>query len=197
MAIKNICPRCKKAFSAPDESLGKKVECPGCGHRSILRTAEEIRELEDVQAARQRKIEEDRERLALIEKMDARSRGAKPYYEEYGITADSVRHFNPNAPSRFLRVRALSELLILGAYLVVFLVLMGMGLTVYLKISGAIASVAALLACLAGWAIAGVVLYLSLKYLGELAFLLADVGDQQNDVVQLLLDIRDNTEPPE
>jgi hypothetical protein len=45
--------------------------------------------------------------------------------------------------------------------------------------------------------VAGLVLYLALKYLGELAFLLADVGDQQNDVVQLLLDIRDNTEPPE
>ncbi len=197
MAIKNICPRCKKSFSAPDESLGKKVECPGCGHRSILRTAEEIQELEDVQAARQRKIEEDRERIALIEKMDARSRGSRPYYEEYGITPESVRHFNPNAPSRFLRVRALSELLILGAYLVVFLILMGMGLTVYLKVVGVIGSVAVLLACLVGWAVAGVVLYLSLKYLGELAFLLADVGDQQNDVVQLLLDIRDNTEPPE
>jgi hypothetical protein len=24
MAIKNICPRCKKAFSAPEEDLGKK-----------------------------------------------------------------------------------------------------------------------------------------------------------------------------
>jgi DNA-directed RNA polymerase subunit RPC12/RpoP len=197
MAIKNVCPRCKKSFSAPEDSLGKKVECPSCGHRSILRTAEEIQELEDVQAARQRKIEEDRERLALIEKMEARSRGARPYSEEYGISPESVRHFNPNAPSRFLRVRALSEILVLGAYLVVFLVLLGMGLTVYLKISGAIATVPVLLVCLVGWGIAGAVLYMTLKYLGELAFLLADVGDQQNDLVQLLLDIRDNTEPTE
>jgi DNA-directed RNA polymerase subunit RPC12/RpoP len=197
MAIKNVCPRCGKHFSAPEESLGKKVDCPACGHRSILRTQEEIQELQDVQSERQRKIEEDRERIALIEKMEARGRGAKPYYEEYGITGESVRHFNPNAPSRFLRVRALSELLVLGAYLVVFLVLLGMGLTVYLKIAGTIASIPVLLMALLGWAIGGAVLYLALKYLGELAFLLADVGDQQNDLVQLLLDIRDNTEPPE
>ena len=197
MAIKNICPRCKKAFSAPDDSLGKKVECPACGHRSILRTLEEVKELENVQNERQRKIEEDRDRLALIEKMESRGRGSRPYHEEYGITSESVRHFNPNAPSRFLRVRALSELLVLGAYLVVFLVLLGMGLTVYLKITGVIGSIPVLLLGLLGWAIGGVVLYLALKYLGELAFLLADVGDQQNDVVQLLLDVRDNTEPPE
>jgi DNA-directed RNA polymerase subunit RPC12/RpoP len=121
MAVKNICPKCKKSFSAPDDSLGKKVECPGCGHRSILRTAEELKELEEVQTARQRKIEEDRERLALIEKMEARNRGGRPYYEEYGVGTESVLHYNPNAPSRFLRVRALSEVLILGAYLVLFL----------------------------------------------------------------------------
>ena len=36
MAIKNVCPRCKKAFSAPEDSLGKKFDCPACGHRSIL-----------------------------------------------------------------------------------------------------------------------------------------------------------------
>jgi DNA-directed RNA polymerase subunit RPC12/RpoP len=197
MSVKNICPKCKKSFSAPDDSLGKKVECPGCGHRSILRTAEELKELEEVQTARQRKIEDDRERLALIEKMEARNRGGRPYYEEYGVGTESVRHYNPNAPSRFLRVRALYEVLILGAYLVVFLVLMAMGLTVYLKIINVIASIPVLLLCLVGFATAGVVLYLTLKYLGELAFLLADLGDQQNDLVQLLLDVRDNTEPPE
>ena len=196
MAVKNICPKCKKNFSAPDNYLGKKVECPRCGHRSILRSPEELRELEEVQSARQRKIEEDRERISLIEKMEAR-KGGRPYYEEYGVGVDAVRHYNPNAPSRFLRVRALSELMILGAYLTVFLILMGIGLTVYLKIAGVIASVPVLLVCLVGWAILGVLLYLALKYLGELAFLLADVGDQQNDLVQLLLDIRENTEPPQ
>ena len=195
MAVKNVCPKCKKNFSAPEGYLGKKVECPRCGHRSILRTPEEIKDLEEVQSARQRKIEEDQERLALIEKMEARSRGSRPYYEEYGVGVDPVRHYNPNAPSRFLRVRALSELLVLGAYLAVFLVLMGIGLTVYLKIADVITSIPILLVCLVGWAVAGVVLYLSLKYLGELAFLLADLGDQQNDLVQLLLDIRENTEP--
>lgn len=197
MAIKNTCPKCKKSFSAPDESLGKKVECPICAHKMILRSQEELQELEEVQSARQRKIEEDREKIALIERMEARGRGARPYSEEYGISPRSVRHFNPNAPSRFLRVRALSELLLLGAYLSMFLVLLGMGLTVYLKIVDVIPGVPLLLVCLLGWALGAVVLYLGMKYLGELAFLMADMGDQQNDLVQLLLDIRDNTEPQE
>ena len=197
MAIKNTCPKCKKSFSAPDESLGKKVECPICAHKMILRSQEELQELEEVQSARQRKIEEDREKIALIERMEVRGRGARPYSEEYGISPRSVRHFNPNAPSRFLRVRALSELLLLGAYLSMFLVLLGMGLTVYLKIVDVIPGVPLLLVCLLGWALGAVVLYLGMKYLGELAFLMADMGDQQNDLVQLLLDIRDNTEPQE
>ncbi len=197
MAIKNTCPKCRKSFSAPENYLGKKVECPACGHRSILRSQEEIRELEEVQTARQRKIEEDQHRIALIEKMESRGREGRPYYEEYGIGIEPVRHYNPNAPSRFLKVRALSELFIVGAYLSAFLVLMGIGLTVYLKAIDVIPSVPILLLCLVGWTVAGTVLYLGFKYLGELAFLLADLGDQQNDVVQLLLDVRENTEPRE
>jgi len=197
MAVKNTCPKCKKTFSAPENYLGKKVECPSCAHRSILRTQDEIRELEEVQTARQRKIEEDQERIRLIETMEARSRGTRPYSEEYGVGGEPVRHFNPNAPSRFLRVRALSELLILGAYLTGFLVLMGIGLTFYLKIIDLVSSVPVLLICVIGWFVAGVAVFLVLKFLGELAFLLADVGDQQHDLVQLLLDIRENTESPE
>ena len=197
MAVKNVCPRCKKNFSAPESYLGKKVECPSCGHRSILRSQEEQKELEEVQSARQQKLEDDKERIALIERMEARSRGSRPYYEEYGVGLEHVRHYNPNAPSRFLRFRALSELLILGAYLELFLVLMGIALTVYLKIAGVIENVPLLLIALVGWGVGGALVYLGLKFLGELAFLLADVGDQQNDLVQLLLDVRENTEPVE
>ena len=40
----------------------------------------------------------------------------------------------------------------------------------------------------------GGVLFLLLKYLAELALLMASLGDQQNDVVRLLLDLRDNTD---
>lgn len=117
-----------------------------------------------------------------------------PYYERYQTGLQAVRHYNPNAPSRFLRLRALSDLLILSAYLVVMLAMSGAGLTVYLKIVGVLPSVSLLLLCLIGWTILGTVSYLILKYLGEVAFLLAGVGDLQDDVVQLLLDIRDNTD---
>lgn len=30
MPIKVVCPKCKKALSAPDGMAGKKVKCPGC-----------------------------------------------------------------------------------------------------------------------------------------------------------------------
>ena len=64
----------------------------------------------------------------------------------------------------------------------------------YLKLGGTIESVSLLIALMIAWLVIGIALYLLLKYLGELSFLLADVGDQQNDIVQLLLDIRDNTD---
>ena len=197
MAVKSVCPSCKQSFSAPDDYLGKKVECPRCGHKTLLRSPEELRELEEVQAARQKKIEEDQQKLALIERMSfSRRRASRPYYETFGTGQSAVRHFNPNAPSRFLRFRALSELLIFFAYLEILLTMMGIGLTIYLKISGAIPSVSILLLCLVGWVILGTTLYLGLKFAGELAYLLSDVGDQQNDLVQLLLDIRENTDEP-
>ena len=37
-------------------------------------------------------------------------------------------------------------------------------------------------------------LFLVLKFLGELAVFFADLGDQQNNTVQLLLDLRENTD---
>lgn len=195
MAVKNTCPKCGKGFTAPENYIGKKVDCPRCGQKVILRSPEEINELVEVQAARLRKFDEDQERLALIEKMDIKQkRSSKPYYETYGTGESAVRHFNPNAPSRFLRFRALSEVFTFFAYFEALLVVMGIGLTLYLKINNTITSIPVLLLCLIGWGIIGTALYLALKFLGELAFLLSDVGDQQNDVVQLLLDVRDNTE---
>ena len=40
----------------------------------------------------------------------------------------------------------------------------------------------------------GTALFLVLKFLGELAVFFADLGDQQNNTVQLLLDLRENTD---
>ena len=85
-----------------------------------------------------------------------------------------MRHFNPKAPSRFLRVRALSDLLILGAYVQILLVAMGIGLMIYFRLSGLIPSVSIFFVLIIGWLVAGIALFLFFKCLGELAFLLAD-----------------------
>lgn len=194
MAVKNVCPNCKKTFSAPESYLGKKVECPTCGHKSVLRSPEELEELESMQAVRQRQFEDDERRIELIERMDVRRESARPYYESYGTGQKAVRHFNPNAPSRFLRFRALSELLLVFAYVELLLVFVGIGVTVFLKITGVVTSIPVLLLCLVGWCVLGSVLYLGLKFAGEFAFVLSDVGDLQKDLVQILLDISENTE---
>ena len=196
MAVRNTCPECKKRFSAPEEYVGRKIECPRCGSKVLLRSDADILKQAEHEKTRQRQLDEDERKIALIERMEERRRWtSKPYYEEFGTGVSSVRHFNPAATSRFLRFRALSEILTFSAYVVALLVMVGIGLTVYLKLSGTIPTITLLLVCLIGWALAGTVLFLTLKFLGELAFALSEVGDQQNDVVQLLLDVRENTEP--
>jgi hypothetical protein len=198
LAVKTACPCCRKPFSAPEDYVGKKVECPRCGHRSILRTPEEARDLAEREAEAKRQLEDDRQRLALIERQEERKRkrgGAVPYYERFQTGLHAVRHYSPNAPSRFMRLRALSDFLILGAYLALLLALVGAGLTIYLHTLQVIGSVAVLLVYLVGWGLVGTTLFLLLKSLGEVAFLLADVGDDQRDVVELLLDVRENTDP--
>lgn len=195
MAVKTACPFCAKRFSAPDEYAGKRVECPRCGRKVLVRSRDEIRreaEAEEKQRA------SDRERLALIERQDRRrrERAAKPYYEEYLSGTGGVRHYNPNAPSRSLRLRVLSDLLVLAAYVGAFLTLLGMIVTVVLWLDGTLPGATLLVLCLVGWAIVGLGLFCALKAAAEVAFLLCDVGDHQHDVVQLLRDLRDNTDPP-
>jgi DNA-directed RNA polymerase subunit RPC12/RpoP len=196
LALKASCTYCKKSFSAPDDYRGRKIDCPSCGRRFLVQTEEDILAAREREAEVRRGEEEDRDRIALIERMDSRGRmkAGKPYYEEFQTGAAGVRHFNPRAPSRFLRFRTLSDFLVLGAYVELLLVAVGIGLMIYLKVGGLIESVSVLFVLIVGWLVVGVGLYLFFKYLGELAFLLADVGDQQNDLVQLLLDIRDNTD---
>ena len=152
--------------------------------------------VEEAALAAKRKVEEDREKLALIERVESRrGRKRRPYYEEYQTGVEGVRHFNPRAPSRFLRVRAISDFMVLGAYVEILLVAVGIGLMIHLKLTGAIPSLSLFFALVVAWLVPGIALFLFFKYLGELAFLLAEVGDQQNDVVQLLLDVRENTDP--
>lgn len=199
MAVKTSCSYCKKSFSAPEELRGKKIECPSCGRRFLLRTEEDLHAVEERAEADKKKREEDWEKLALLEKIESRGqkKPGRPYYEEFQTGVEGVRNFNPRAASRFLRFRTLSDFLVLGAYVEILLVAVGIGLMIYLKISGLITSVSILFALVVAWLLVGTGLFLFFKYLGELAFLLAEVGDQQNDVVQLLLDLRANTDSKE
>lgn len=199
LALRATCTHCKKVFSAPDEYRGKKVECPACGRRVLVQTEEELHAAEEREESLRRKREEDRDRIALIERMDSRAgrRSGRPYYEEFQTGLESVRHFNPRAPSRFARFRTLSDFLVLGAYVELLLVGLGIGLMVYLKLDGEIGSLSLLFVLVLVWLVVGGALFLTFKYLGELAYLLAEVGDQQHDIVQLLLDVRENTDREE
>jgi DNA-directed RNA polymerase subunit RPC12/RpoP len=196
MALRTICPHCKKAFTAPEDYRGKRIDCPACARRFILRTEEDIQAVSEKEEAEKKRLVENREKLELIERAEARGqrKAGRPYYEEFQTGVEPVRHYNPKAHSRFSRFRALSDFLVLGAYVELLLVAVGIGLLVYLRITGSIATVTHLLVLSIAWLGLGLCLFLFFKYLGELAFLLADIGDQQNDVVQLLQDIRDNTD---
>ncbi len=197
MALRTTCPYCKKNFSAPDDYRGKKVECPRCGRRSVLRTRADLDQEAEHTAEEDRLLEVDREKIALIESVQARSarKPGRPYYEEYQTGSQAVRNFDPRAPSRFTRIRALSDLLLVGAYVELLLIAAGIGLTFYLWQRGIIPTGSILVLCLIGWIIVGAALYLLFKCLGELASLFVDLADQQTDTVRLLLDIRENTDP--
>ncbi len=199
MALKASCPFCKRNFSAPEEYRGKRVDCPSCARKVLVQTQDEVQAEEAQQEALQRKREEDRDKIALIERMDsrARHRAGRPSFEEFQTGSHGIRNFNQRVSSKFQRFRALSDFLVLGAYLELLLVGVGLGLLIYLKISGVIHDVALFFSVVLIWLIAGAGLYLFFKFLGELACLLADVGDQHNDMVQLLLDIRENTQHEE
>lgn len=198
MAIRTTCIYCKKSFTAPDEYRGRKIDCPACKRRFVLRSAADLRaeQAEELDLERQR--EEDKEKLALIERIESKGhrRGGRPYYEEYQTGTEGVRHFNPRAPSRFPRIRALSDFLVLAAYFELLLVAVGVGLMIFFRLSGIIQSIPLLFALVIAWLVVGIALFIFFKYLGEIAFLLADLGDQQRDTVHLLLDLRENTDRP-
>jgi len=196
LALRTHCPCCGKPFSAPEEYKGRKVDCPKCGHRFVLKTPEELAEEKAIEEKRREKQRNDLRRLELIERQERRGveRSGVPYYERFQTGVQPVRHYDPKAPSRFLRLRALSDLLLMAAYAGLMLTLLGVGLTVYSKVSGEIESLTVLLLCVIGWIFGGGLVYLLLKCLAELAFVFASIGDQQNDLVQLLRDLRENTD---
>lgn len=140
---------------------------------------------------------EDRRKIELIERQEKKTldrKAAMPYYERFQTGTQPVRNYDPRSGPGFLSLRYLADLLLIGAYATLLLALTGIGLTVYLQMAGEIGSIVILSIILIGWVLGGGILFLLMKYLAELALLLASLGDQQNDVVRLLLDLRDNTD---
>ena len=197
MALKTSCPCCGKLFSAPEEYAGKKTNCPKCDHRFVLKTEEQaLQEAAELEAKKLQQLE-DRRRIDLIERQEKKNldrQAAMPYYERFQTGTQPVRNYDPRSGPGFLSLRYLADLLLIGAYAALLLSLAGVGLTVYLQVTGEIGSIVILSLILIGWVLVGGILFLLLKYLAELALLLASLGDQQNDVVRLLLDLRVNTE---
>ena len=197
MALKTSCPCCGKLFSAPEEYAGKKTNCPKCDHRFVLKTEEQaLQEAAELEAKKLQQLEDQR-RIDLIERQEKKNldrQAAMPYYERFQTGTQPVRNYDPRSGPGFLSLRYLADLLLIGAYAALLLSLTGVGLTVYLQVTGEIGSIVILSLILIGWVLVGGILFLLLKYLAELALLLASLGDQQNDVVRLLLDLRVNTE---
>ena len=197
MALKTSCPCCGKLFSAPEEYAGKKTNCPKCDHRFVLKTEEQaLQEAAELEAKKLQQLEDQR-RIDLIERQEKKNldrQAAMPYYERFQTGTQPVRNYDPRSGPGFLSLRYLADLLLIGAYAALLLSLTGVGLTVYLQVTGEIGSIVILSLILIGWVLVGGILFLLLKSLAELALLLASLGDQQNDVVRLLLDLRVNTE---
>ncbi len=190
MAIWTTCLSCRKEFSAQEDYLGKKVRCPSCGARvEVLdagaREAADRKQLED-----RRWQDEQAKRIELFENRARQER--RSLAGEFGVSNDRVRNFHPGAVSRFRKLRALSRFMLLGAYLFLPLVLAGGAITVHLWRESGAGDPALLGLLLLGWLLLLCFSFFLFKFLGEMSWLLADLGDHQLDVRNLLLDLRDD-----
>ena len=104
---------------------------------------------------------------------------------------EKVRNYNPGAVTRFRKLRTLSRFMILCAYLLTGLVLGGAGLLLLAYQEGLL-TFSQLVASFLGTMWLAVLTFAFSKFLGELSWLLADLGDHQLDVRNLLLDLRED-----
>lgn len=135
---------------------------------------------------------EQAERIALIERLEQEESARLSLRASMGETASRARNFDPGASSRFSKLRALSRFLLLAGYLLLGLGITGIGVTIYLWREGTITSPGVLALAIVGWVAASGFVFALFKFLGELAWLLADLGDHQVDVRNLLIDLRDD-----
>ena len=135
---------------------------------------------------------EQEDRIALIEGQQGSGRGsagASP--ASAGIGA---RNFDPGAPSRFHKLRVVARFTLLASYLLLGVMIAGIGVTTWLWREGVIAEDGVFALAVLGWLFAGGFSYVLFKFLAEMSWLLADLGDHQLDARNLLIDLRDDLE---
>ncbi len=132
------------------------------------------------------------ERIALIEDRAREKDRRLSLAQDLGRSAGGASNFDPGAPSRFGKLRVLARFLLLASYLLLGLVFAGIGVTVWLWREGAIEGAGIFSLAIVGWLLIGGFVYALFKFLGELAWLLADFGDHQLDARNLLIDLRDD-----
>lgn len=184
MAVWTTCPNCKKDFSAQDTYLGKKVKCPSCTAKVEVLPQQEQKE-------KGRWLDEQQKRLELYEELERDNARPQSFSVEFGTGLDRVRNYNPGAVSRFRKLRALSRFMILCAYLLTGLIF-GCGAVAVALFRDELFSIGVLVGIQFVLALSLVFSFCLFKFLGELSWLLADVGDHQLDVRNLLLDVRDD-----
>ncbi len=182
MAISTICEHCGAGLSAPDSSLGKKVNCPTCDRKTRVLNAEESKALLEKQERENERQEERRSRLELLARLE-REEALR------GGIESSVRNFQPRAGTRHGRLRQIGGLL-LGLSWVV-LVLLGLHalfdfLQMDLSRTGFGWEMMGTAAQNVGLALLGFSL---MRISAEVCFFMAESGDRQWDIRALLLDL--------
>ncbi|MCI0652412.1 MAG: hypothetical protein L0Z55_11070 [Planctomycetes bacterium] len=147
------------------------------------------REEEEARIAQEKAWQDEQaKRIELIESMSKRERRSTG--AALASSPDRVRNYNPGAITRFRKLRALSRFMLLGAYLFLPLILCGLAACVYLYRQSEVDPAWLVLATL-GWTLLLLFAFFLFKFLGEMSWLLADLGDHQLDVRNLLLDLRE------
>jgi len=185
MAVRSVCEHCGRPFSAPDETLGKKIDCPSCGRRARVLAPEALEALAREREEKARWQEEQDDRIRLVEEMDAR----ESVPGSHGGLAVSVSNFQPKAGKRHPRLRAFSRILLVLAYMELGLGFLLLWFTVVSEPTESYdwVSIAAILAV-------ALFTFGVLKFLSEACIALAEIGDHQSDVRALLLDERHDRE---
>ena len=185
MAVRSLCEQCGRPFSAPDETLGKKIDCPSCGRKARVLAPGEIAELAKERAEQARWQEEQDDRIRLVEEMAARESVPGSHG---GLTAN-VSNFQPRAGTRYPRLRAFSRVLLLLAYLETAI---GMVVIIWMFTTASEAGIDGVL--MAGVLMAALFAFGILKFLSEACIALAEIGDRQSDLRALMLDERHDRE---